>query len=508
MIDAPGSNTDGLSRVIGTGSLIGVKSANYGDQTIAVGQDTKIGQYSITASQYDSVNISSMTVGLNDNDSGTLTSRMSNIYIKYGSTKLDARTPASSLVFSTPVTIAANGTLSVEVWATITTAATGGEAASTTLAVTATRATDGGSANVSTVTGQKITVQNGALAVVKASTAPISGLVVGQTNDVLLTKYTFSANYEPFTVSEVRIEATNTPSSTAADYSGIYLKYKDAAGSTITSGIMHLVNGTSTFTNQTLYVPANGSAALEVYGNMNAVGSGYAANGDRPQLGLYYYKASSGSTSSAEFTQGGGITGNQMVLYASAPTVSLVGSTSGTLANGVMDLYAVKVAADAKGDIGLKKLTFNVSPSMSTTSDTIGTFKLYRGNTDITALVSINEASTSGTNLKSGNLTSVSSATTVVVIFSSEETIEAGSSQTYTLKATVSGVGTVGESIQTYVKKDSSYASPVAYDSGTFASTNFAWSDVSELNHSESTADWNNSYLVQTLDSPTYSLNK
>ncbi|MCX6789508.1 MAG: hypothetical protein NTZ42_02760, partial [Candidatus Gribaldobacteria bacterium] len=368
----------------------------------------------------------------------------------------------------------------------------------------------GGSANKTAVTGQRITIKNGALAVYKASDTPVAGLVVGATNDVLISKFTWSANYEPFTVTDIKIEATTSPSDTSDDYSGIYLKYKDAAGQTVTSAIMTMVNGTSTFTNQTLYVPANGTAYMEVYGNMNGAGAGAADSGDRPQLGLYYYKATSGSTSSAEVTYGTGISpyGNQMALYASKPTVSLSGATTGTLSNGTMALYAATIAADAQGAVGLKKLTFNVSPSMSAGTDTIGDFTLYRGTTDITDLVTIYETTSTGTNLKTGDLTSVSTAITVVVTFTDEEEIAAGSSQTYTLKAAVAGVGTVGESITTYLLKDSSYVAPAVYDAGRFNGKYFVWTDQSVLNHSESTADWNNSYLVKTLDSPSYTIQK
>ena len=95
----------------------------------------------------------------------------------------------------------------------------------------------------------------------------------------------------------------------------------------------------------------------------------------------------------------------------------------------------------------------------------------------------------------------------MIVIFTDEEEIAAGSSQTYTLKASVAGVGTVGESITTYLKKDSAYAAPVLY-TGNFGATNFVWTDQSILNHSEATADWNNSFLVQTLDSPSYTIQK
>ena len=507
LIDAPSSDVDGNALTVGSGSLSVVKSSSYGDQSTAAGTDTKIGSYSVTASQYDTINISSMTVALADNGA-MVTTDLANLYVKYGSTQSTvAGAVSASNVFTTPITLASNTSMTVEVWATINTTASSAEAVSSTLAITATRATDGVSANVSAVVGQTVTVANGALAVVKASDTPVAAIYVGNNTDQLLAKYTFSANYEAFVISEIRVEATTTPGATADNFTGVYLKYKDSTGATISSAAMPLISGTSTFTGQTMYVPANGSASLEVYGNLNAVGAGYADTGDRPQLALYYYKAYSGSTSSMEVTPATAIAGNQMALYKSKPTVSLVAG-SGALGNGTQSLYAVKVDADAKGAVGLKKMVFRVSPSLSSsTADTIGSFKLYRGAIDITSLVSINETTTTGTDLTSGNLTSVIAAVDVVVIFATEEEIAAGSSQTYTLKAEVAGIGTTGESIQTYVKKDSSYAASVLY-TGNFGASNFVWTDRSILSHSESTADWINGYLVQTLDSPSQTLQK
>jgi len=517
MVDAPTGDVDGNTITIGSGSLTLVKSAGYGNQVTAAGRDTKIGQYSITAAQYDGVNISSMTVKVTD-AVAALAADMSNLYLKYygsgvtgtiTSSVVGSITSAASNVFSVPVVLPASGTLTVEVWAMVNTTATDADAADTSLAISATRATDGGSADKTAVTGQRATIANGALTVTKASDTPVAGLVVGATNDVLISKYTWSSNYEPFTVTDIKIEATTSPADTSDDYYGIYLKYKDASGGTVTSATMTLINGTTTFTNQTLYVPANSTAYMEVYGNMNSVGSGFADSGDRPQLGLYYYKATSGSTSSAEVTYGMGsnVYGNQMALYASKPTVSLSGATAGTLSNGTMSLYAATIAADAQGAVGLKKLTFSVSPSMSGGGDTVGDFTLYRGSADITSLVTIYETTSTGTDLKTGDLTSVTTGVNVVVTFTDEEEIAAGSSQTYTLKAAITGVDT-GDAITTYLKKDSAYVAPAVYDAGTFNAKMFVWTDQSVLNHSEATADWNNSYLVKTLDSPSYTIYK
>jgi len=501
IIDAPSSNVNGTARTVGTGDLTLVKSTSYGDQNVAAGSDTKIGQYDLSATNYDTINISAMTVVVNT--SGMSLSDLSNLYLKFNGQTTSAKgSVGPSNVFSVNTSLAPGDSMTVEVWATIGTTASSGQSCSTTLAVTATRATDGGDASKSAVTGQTITIQNGGLTVAKASDSPLSAIIVGDTTDQLLAKFTFSANYEAFTVDEMRI---STQSTTTDDFTGVYLKYKDADGVTITTSPLPFVNGTSTFTGQTLYVPANDTADLEVYGNVNAVGAGYADTGDRPIITLKYAKASSNSSSTYVVATTTPSSGNQMLLYKTAPTVAISGTTAGTLVNGTNNLYSFTIGANSKGDVGVKKITFHVAPSMSTSSDTIGSFKFYRGSTDITDLVSITEGTATGTNLKTGNLNSSQSATSVVVVFNSEEVITEDTSQTYYLKANVTGVNQVGESISTYIKDDTSYASPATYS---VSIGNFVWSDRSALSHSTSTSDWMNGYLVDTLATDAYTLSK
>ncbi|MHA1483227.1 MAG: hypothetical protein ACTSQA_07315, partial [Candidatus Heimdallarchaeaceae archaeon] len=429
---------------------------------------------------------------------------LSNIYLKYDGEETAAKgSVAASNVFSVSKTLSASGNLTVEVWAKISTIAQNAESCSTTLAITASRVTDGVDASKTAVAGQEITIATGDLVATIASDTPLAeseGVLVGDKTDQLLGKFTFAASYESWTVEEMRVTATTSPDVTADNYTGIYLKYNDSNGDSVTSAAKSPITNVVTFTGQNFYVPANETADVEVYGNMNYVGAGYADNGDRPQLGLTYWKADSNSIQ--DKTSSTGIWAEQFVLYKTAPTVELAGSQNRSLITGSNTIYEFSIAADSKGDVGVKKITFNVSPSMSTTSDVIGDFKLYQGSTDITSLVSITETNSTGTNLVSNDLASVQSAVAVVVVFTSERIITGGSSETYSLKANVTGVGSVGsgESIQTYIKDDATYAAPAAY---VVTDGNFMWTDRSKLSHTELTHDWQAGVLVNTLDSMT-----
>jgi predicted RND superfamily exporter protein len=142
---------------------------------------------------------------------------------------------------------------------------------------------------------------------------------------------------------------------------------------------------------------------------------------------------------------------------------------------------------------------------MGTSSDKIGPFTFYRGSTNITDKVTITGATVSNlvTTQMAGNATE-----TAVVTFNTEEVITKDTSQTYYLKASVTGVSAVGENIQTYIKDDTTYAVPAAYSLVT--PNNFVWTDKAwpSLFHGLTTADWLNGYLVRTLPTDTYTLSK
>ena len=341
----------------------------------------------------------------------------------------------------------------------------------------------------------------------------------------MLAKYKFTALYEGFTVHTIQIQATSSATSTSKtatttdDYLSLYLKYKDRDGVVVSSEALSFVDVNATFTNQTLYVPSGGSTVLSVYGNMNAVETGYANSGDGPQLGLVWYIATSGSQPTWSTSTVTNAWSKQMVLYKSKPTVGpRAGIISGTLVAGTNDLYAVTIAADSKGDVAIKKLVFYITGGMSTSTDKIGTFKFYKGTIDYSDKVKATTTLTDGTGValsaisdKDGNTT-----TNLAIIFDDEETITADTSQTYYLKANVSGVDTTGEYIQTYVKGDTTYATGTAagYWSGptkyaNASSSVFVWSDITYPRgpYTESTSeDWTNGYLVKTVPSTLYTL--
>ena len=518
MIDAPESDVSANTLTAGSGALTLVINSAYGNQSVAAGSDTKIGSYVLSAGAFDAVSISGFTVDVATTSPTTTLGDLSNLYVKYDTktTSVKGTVSATNNFSVSGVSLAAGKTMTIDVWATIKVGTVGG--AKTKLTITGTKVTDGSSITAGpTAYAQEITLQTGQLSVAVAADTPDPAIVTGVSTDVLLAKFRYSALYEPFTVDTIQITATSSPSTTTDDYVSIYLKYKDASGAEITSAAIPFSGTNATFTNQTLYAPYGQTAALSVYGNMNAVTpSGYANCGDRPQLGLTYQKASSGSQPTA--TSSPDKWGYQMLLYKTKPTVGVrAGITSGTLVVGVNDLYAVTIGADAKGDIGIKKLTFYVAGGMGTSTDTMSAFKFYRGSSlDITdkVLFSTTTYATTGVASASFGPLAGNATYTVAVIFNTEEEIAAAAAQTYYLKANVTGVGTIGENIQTYLLGEAT-TTPNVYTSTTVAMADayLTWSDknVPAIYHSEDetyggAGDWLNGYLVKVLPSEAYTI--
>ncbi len=521
MIDAPAATAEATTLDVGVGGLTLKINTAYGAQSTAPGSDTRIGSFVLNSAEYDAINISSFTVAVTVTTMAT--TNMSNIYLKYDGTESTKKgTVSSSNVFSSTTTLEKSKSLTIDVWSTIASTVTSGTV-STTLDISATKVTDGSSVTIAgtPVSGQTITVAAANLSTKKASDSPVSAIVVGQDAGVLMGKFTLSAIYEAFTVSRAKI---TVDSGTDDDFFSLYLTYKDAAGTTVTSSALPLTTGVADFTGLTMYVANASDANLSVYANLNAVAtSGYADSGDQPRVALTYYKASSGSNPSwiginaageDENLGANGKQANPMLLYKTEPTVALKGAATGTLTNAPA-LYAVTIGASAKGDVDLKKITFDVSTSL-TSGDTLNTFKFYRGSVDLTDDVAIENASGSleGTTYTIDN-SEANMEVTVTVDSDTPEVITKDTSQTYYLKATLTGTVAVGDNVMTFIKDDADATSstPATYatvEALTTTYDNFIWSDNTYPSalHSLTSADWTNGYLVDTLSTDTYTLSK
>jgi len=173
-------------------------------------------------------------------------------------------------------------------------------------------------------------------------------------------------------------------------------------------------------------------------------------------------------------------------LQKTVPTITY-STTAGTAQTGLNDLLSVVVAADAKGDVTMRKLTFAVSTT--TANATTFTFNGPNGNVSSSSPI----------------VTYVSAGSVKVTVFfdsasnTSDKTIGAGTSKTYTLRVTdlsLTGSNSTG-SIGAALKADTSHAG--MSKATAITSSNIIWSpvsttSVSSLNDEDN--DWTNGYGI------------
>jgi len=375
VLPIPSSPKAGNALTVQAGSLTFTKVAGYGDQTtVAPATGFKIGSFSMLAGSSEGVNVDSITVAISDSGEDEIES----LLLKIGADQIGSLkvTPSDSNLFSVNVSLAASESKVVDIYADILSAATISiDATGITVDGTGTSADTSTAANVGdAVALQIIYISASKLSVDIASDNPDDALIVGLTEGAVMTKYKFSSTYEAFNVSEVKVYASSvidrtaprTDKSNLPDFLNVWLSYVDIDSVTqTTTKRATFVNGMMHFTGLSLYVPANGTADLTVYADLNAVAAtGYARTGDRPQLSLAYYKANSGSTSSYErqtglLHYGPGTSGTTVMTWV-ATTDATKEEADGTGVNALRFTVAGGGSDGAELDIPLRDLNLNV----------------------------------------------------------------------------------------------------------------------------------------------------
>ena len=472
---------NGNTLTVRTGALTLSKYTAYGNQTLTKGSsDAKIGSFVLEAGVSEGVSVYTITVALDHGSSGTTDldanstptiSEITNLYLKDGDgTQLGTTksSPTASNAISVSFDLAANETKIINVYADLSSDMSTADLFHITMTSDGTRAITGTTASASATAGQSITIAAGTVTAAVAADNPVSAIITANTDDFVISKYTFSAVYEAFTVSEVKVQVA---SGTDDDFAEVWLSYTDENGDTITTSKKNLSAEVALWTGLTMYVPANEDADLTVYAKMNAVSVTAADSGDQPRLGLFYYKANSASVAVYEggpdatnYDQNlttNGLRGEAMLLYKTVPTVALNGGSSGDLAIGDNWLYQVDVTADSQGDVKWKRMTFYISNATAT----IDTLKFFKGSTDKTSLVTILDHNGNSLEGTSFNI-AVNATATVTVTWdgTTEETVAKGITTTYKLKANVTDIVT-NSYVQTYLKDDTSAPTVGTYTS-------------------------------------------
>jgi hypothetical protein len=411
--------------------------------------------------------------------------------------------------------------------------------------------------NGSTVVSTAATLTtNGSLTFSKDASSPVAALVSvgasGTTAEKTMLVLKAVATDESADVTMIKFTLSG---GAAADFAanGIKLYQTVGSGAEKLLGSANMISTTATFNFDagTFIIEKGKTNLITVKALFNGTGNGVSAN-DAPLIKFAdstnanddTYITAKGLGSGAAFSDNylnstaglnvaNALDGAAQTLRKTIPTITY-NSIGTTVTSGVeQDVFSFKVKADSNESVSLKQLQFSgiLTDNVGTNDTlTLGSFKFYRGTTNLTSLVDVRTATTtieSGTSLAEGT-------TTFYVYWTTEENIPAGSEYTYYLKATPTGYTTTADDDRIQIRitsdasaltagyrylvdQDATVSEYLAYISDTDGAndTNSAiiWSDNSVDAHNysitddadgtfdddtTSSGDWFNGYLVDT----------
>ena len=533
--NVPTATTVANQMTVKTGALTLAKYTAYTNaNAVAPLTNMKLAHFTLNNDTVEPINLTAIEADLN-----TVSGYATNLYVMYGTEQTQKiATPAATNSFSIFKQLMPNTTIDVMVYTDINSSASGTGIASvefcgtTANSATAVYTNSGTTCANGTLAGQTITFTTGSVSSAVDAGTPLNVAVSGG-QSVVAAKYKVTASNDSFVIHEMKFRLPSTAASAVATSASLY----DGATLVATQPFNttgSVANDTAFFTGLTIPVAANTYKSLSVsltlatpYTDGTTI-----TTGKNLQLTMKQLKVA--NSQGVETTSTPTNAGNYVYVYKSVPTFTALPLTSqsANLSSGsTTDLYKFKVAADAKGPIALKQLKFSITANDAGTAGnlSLGTFKFFRGSTDITTSVTIQN--TSAATLESTNSIGEVAGTVVIVTFDTEEQISAGSSYDYTLKATPAGFvySTTGsDSVSTRLLGDSTPAGGSAGDAATLfylssasdtgiqtlhssanagggsTASNVIWSDNSAQVHNNTigtstSADWFNGYLINNL---------
>ena len=478
---------DANQLTVGTGTATLAKYAAYTDNSLVVPLTAyKLGHFTLTGNSTEAVNVDTITVEFGVTDEVGVVADISNAYVVYGSeqTTVKPTLNADGDSWSVSYELAKNASINVEVYADVAVGAYDDEITPDTIYASTTIAglsKDSGATLSTTAQGQTFTFTDGVVTQSLDGSSPVEQIVTGN-QTVTASIYKFTSLYELITLTDFKVGVTTTYANQLVG--SVILK-----DGTEVLGTLPLASTYANFTGLNVEIPANSDKSLTVdlvlaLPDAQASSSGVSV---KTTLVSFKYNDAGGVPKTGTVTEADG---KEIYVYKTLPTVSK-NVLTGSIANGAaMDLYSFNVAADAKGNVGLQKITFGLawSDSGDSASSSIGTFLLYRGGNKISNVTVPTTVTSTGTELS--------------IVFNTEERIGAGTSLTYKLKATPDNFDGAmstqsADTLSIYLKDDDSHVTSAT--SGAVDAEMFVWSDQSELGHSLTTTDWTGGYLVTDL---------
>lgn len=333
-------------------------------------------------------------------------------------------------------------------------------------------------------------------------------------NPLLLARYRIYATDEAFTVTRMTFLHGNGTGAITS----VILKYPTSlTASTTLDGTATgtLSSNSVTFNSLLVAVPESeideASINVELYVTTAGIGNG-ANSGDKLDMDFDYdatFEAvgvGSGTTithasTSDYYGTAANVTGNNIAIYKALPTfakhtASTVCPATTIVASSSSNVYCFSVTASSGGAIDLYKMTFDATPSLLNTgtgagqlANTIG-WQLFKYSAT---------GAVETTTIGSGTWSDSTDTVEITFDAGSDATVAAGGTNYYVLKAPVTlTADTDKSSLSVRIKDDSAHA-----DLGVASAVSGknVWSDRSLASHTQLTADWTNSYKLETLPS-------
>ncbi|OGZ72548.1 MAG: hypothetical protein A2908_01600 [Candidatus Staskawiczbacteria bacterium RIFCSPLOWO2_01_FULL_38_12b] len=544
-LDIPSADVSGNTLTVAQGTLsLSLDPAYSAHSVVAPLFAYKVADYNLVASTSEAVNISTINVAVDE-----VSTYATNLYVKYGTLMTSVKpTVAATNAWSINYTLAKGETIPVEVYMDVASGMNVGTG-TVVLDVDSTTVSSAVAANSAAVTGQALTYTSGTLTTEFAST-PQSQVVSGS-QQVEIGRWKFISSYNEFTLTEIKIDPDKNTSPGTSDNAEDAISSLTLWDGTTQIGTAQSFNNIDTsgstggyyFTGLNVLVPASTTKTLIAKATLSTPSATNGNSGLRiiPALTFVEYMNNQGTVSTVTDSTGDLYEGNSTYVFKAVPTISQVDLTNSAIFNGqVVDLYRFKVAAPTQGDVNVKQ--FKLALSWSDVNDQaleIESIKLLKDGVDITASVSIVDEDSGATLESTSGASELNSQIVVTWDGTTEDTISAGDSTTYTIRGTpqefasttigkdsvaltfttdaadvsfgsttVDFVGfiNVGTSLTGILKLYSAAAADASADDA-----NLIWSDSSAVAHSASTTagtgDWTNSYLLKdSLTSEVWSM--
>lgn len=538
-----------------TGSLSISESASYKDQTLVAPQtNLKLADFTLANNTSELINLNKIQIDLATGSNLYITNLyVTNLYVVYGGNKTASLGTVSHnnyllIDFQLPV----GQTIDLSVYGDVNSSIPLNSIINSSVLVTGVMAVSVVTVNTNSnavLSGQNITFGTGSLTVSQdSSTPPLK--IVAANQRVVAGKFQFKATSDSYTISELKFVIPD-PRATSI-ISGAVLSDTTTQALLTLKPIPATYDGNDyifDFNGLNIPVPLNSSKSLTFYYDLStAVYLGSTNINIAPILAYVKATNSRGTLvdgAASNYSNNiiasysgivlpvGGVKVNNIYVFKSIPTFTAASSNTSASNGSNINLYIFSIGADPNGDVSVKQLMFTITITDPNKSyPYLNNFTFFKGSTDYTSSVAI--AHTVNNNyigLTSNNGIGIGT-NTVVVTFNREETIPAGKTQTYTLKAYVNNFvksSTSGsDSVSTSIPSDASISNNGSYLRMVFTNIyglsrtptdisvvnyNLLWSDKSASvfpTHSDlngySTADWYDGFKVLNLPLPTQTI--